>query len=200
MTIGYNPFDNSTMDAAAKYNEVRVWHSALSDETLAVSALYGPDATAAQIASLSNAASGRTLNVASGARVSLQSGALTQPVVSGNGAIAGGTLNVTAAISPGGDGTVGTLTLPGGTVTGEIRLDVGDKIVVNGGTLDISGATVTLLDPSNIGEFVFIECVNGGSVTGMPTVDTATIQSPWKVQVSGSRAKITKAGIAIFLR
>ena len=200
LTIGYNPFDNSTMDAAARYNEVRVWHSALSDTVLAVSALYGPDATAAQIASLSNAASGRILNVASGARVSLQSGALTQPVVAGSGTISGGRVNVTTAISPGGDGTVGTLTLSGGTVTGEIRLDVGDKIVVNGGTLDISGATVTLLDPANIGEFVFIECVNGGSVTGMPTVDTATIQSPWKVQVSGSRAKIGKSGIAIFLR
>ena len=198
LSVGYSPF--TEVDAGARYNEVRVWHSALSDTVLAVSALYGPDATAAQIASLSNAASARTLNVASGARVSLQSGALTQPVVAGSGTISGGRVNVTTAISPGGDGTVGTLTLPGGTVTGEIRLDVGDKIVVNGGTLDISGATVTLLDPSNIGEFVFIECVNGGSVTGMPTVDTATIQSPWKVQVSGSRAKIGKSGIAIFLR
>ena len=77
---------------------------------------------------------------------------------------------------------------------------IGDKIVVSGGTLDISGATVTLLDPSNIGEFIFIESINGGSVTGTPTVDTDTIPSPWKVLLSGDRAKITKSGIAIFIR
>ena len=178
LSIGHNPFSNSTMDASARYNEVRVWHSALSDEELAFSATLGPDATASEIAQIANPVASRTLAVVSGGTLDLGGRTLTQPVVTGNGGtVRNGTLNAN-----------------------EIRLNVGDCLTVGSGTLNIDGAKVNLLDPENLATtFWFIQTASGGRIEGTPVADPA-LPTGWTIRVTSGGAKLTKGGFSIHLR
>lgn len=101
----------------------------------------------------------------------------------------------------GGDGTVGTLTLNGDVaVTGTIRLDEGDKIVVNG-ALDLSGATVEIIGNGLSNGFTFASATDG--VTGVPAISTA---GGWdkrcKVTVSqdGSEVRVMRVGFMVIVR
>ena len=134
-------------DAQADYNEVRVWGAALSGAQLAANNMYGPDVLPklSENATLETQPTLDLLDVAAGATVDL--GGHTQELgnVSGVGTIVNGTLRVTSALMPGGDGAAGTLTLAANTVVvGELRLDEGDMLAASG-TLDLREADIVML-------------------------------------------------------
>jgi autotransporter-associated beta strand protein len=72
--------------------------------------------------------------------------------LSGSGTVSNGALAVTGIIRPGGEGALGTLTLPGVSAAGgTLRIDVGpggtsDRLAVNG-SIDLSGLTLDIANP-----------------------------------------------------
>ena len=163
-------------DAAASYNEVRVWAAALSQAQVEANGTLGAN-TLPVLSDRSAIGVTKQIDIASGATLDLGGHTLALPVISGNGTISGGTLNAN-----------------------EIRLNVGDCLTVAGGTLNIEGAKVNLLDPENLATpFWFIKTTNGGRIVGTPVAEPE-LPSPWKVSVSSSGAKLMKSGFSIHLR
>ena len=82
-------------------------------------------------------------------------------------------------------------------VSGVIDLNVNDAIT-NTGVIDLSDATINLVDPENLtgGGFTFIS--GSGTVTGKPAA--TNLPTGWGVSVSGGKARIGKVGMAIILR
>ena len=179
--LGYSFWNDP--DAYADYDEVRVWRGALDDTAIALSAAKGPDATAADIAEIvaANAVPvKRTLELASGAMLSIASGqTLTQPVVKGSGTIAGGTL----------------------VVSDKIVSTVGECIEASG-TIDLSNAKIELVDPENLASpFTFLKPTAGQTLTviGIPTPTNLT--NRWKVSVSADgTGRIVKRGFMIIVK
>ena len=68
---------------------------------------------------------------------------LTQPRLAGAGTVQNGTLDV-GTLTPGGDGTAGTIALNVASVSGVIRIDSGDAFTTTTAGLDLSGATIDL--------------------------------------------------------
>lgn len=182
-------------DLMADYDEVRVWAAALSEEQLSMNAALGPDVlpTIAKRHSLTR------LNVAQDAVVDLGGNTLSQAEVTGTGEIKNGTLNVTGRLMPGGDGTVGTLTLAAdATVTGTLRLDVGDLVVCEGG-LDLSKIDVEVANPSQLnGPFVFATSTEGGITGSVRSLDVKGCLV--SVSKDGTRASIQRGGLTVFVR
>ena len=170
-------------DAHAKYNDVRIWKGALSDDAIALSVAKGPDATSADIAEIvaaNDVSATRTLELASGATLSIASGqTLTQPVVKGSGTIAGGTL----------------------VVSDKIVATVGECIEASG-TIDLSNAKIELVDPENLASpFTFLKPTTGQTltVTGVPT--PTNLPKQWKVSVSANgTGRIVKRGFMIIVK
>ena len=82
-------------------------------------------------------------------------------------------------------------------VSGTIDLNVGDHIT-NTGTIDLSGATVNLVDPENLTGAGFTFISGSGTVTGKPAA--TNLPKGWGVSISGGKARISKGGVAIILR
>ena len=187
LSIGHNPFSNSTMDASAKYNEVRVWHSALSDDDLAFSATLGPDATAFEIKRIANPAACRTLSVASGATLDLNGHTLALPVLKGSGTVRGGTLDITDSL-----------------VVNLADCIAGNCITASG-TIDFTGAKLVFEDPvvleTHKGSILFVRPAAGGGVTfvGSP-VPAEPLPTGWKISISASGARLMKTGLSIHLK
>lgn len=186
----------------ADYNEVRVWGAALSEEQLAANTMYGPDLVPAitNASTLATRESLDCLDVASGATVDLGGYALSNGKVSGSGTITNGTLTVTDVLSPGGDGTVGTLALSSDTVvTGTLRLDVGD-IIEASGTLDLTQADVVVTNPEDIeGSMVIVTSTKEGGIVG--PVKSLNIKGySVRIAADGKSARITNNGLIILLR
>ena len=91
-------------------------------------------------------------------------------------------------------GTVQSGTLK---VSGVIDLIVGDHIT-NTGTIDLSGATINLVDPENLTGAGFTFISGSGAVTGKPAA--TNLPKGWGVSISGSKARISKGGMTIILR
>jgi len=157
-------------DAYADYNEVRIWNCALSADQLLTNRKLGPDRLPHITAADGNRAF--ALDVSSGATADLCGNSATVTSLSGAGTVANAnTITVEGVLSPGGDGTVGTLTLNGDVVvTGTIRLDEGDMIAVNG-TLDLSHATVEISADQLTSGFAFASATDG--ISGVPSVSGA---------------------------
>ena len=171
-------------DAIADVDEVRVWRGALDDTAIALSAQKGPDATAADIAEIAAATTTlpmkRTMEIASGTTLSIASGqTLTQPVVKGNGTIAGGTL----------------------VVSDKIVATVGECIEASG-TIDLSNAKIELVDPENLATaFTFLKPTAGQTLTviGVPT--PMNLPKQWKVSVSANgTGRIVKRGFVFLVK
>ena len=179
--LGHSHFSQD-LDANAKYDEVRIWNGALSADALTLSAQKGPDATAADIADIvaaNDVPVTRTLELASGASLSIASGTLTQPVVKGCGTIAGGTL----------------------VVSDKIVATVGESIEASG-TIDLSNAKIELVDPENLASpFTFLKPTTGQTltVTGVPT--PTNLPKQWKVSVSANgTGRIVKRGFMLIVK
>ena len=82
-------------------------------------------------------------------------------------------------------------------VSGTIDLTVGDHIT-NTGTIDLSGATINLVDPENLAGAGFTFISGSGTVTGKPAA--TNLPKGWGVSISGGKARISKGCMTIILR
>ena len=187
-------------DPSATYNEVRIWNAALSEAQIIANNKLGPDALPTLTAA-STLNTADCLDVAANAAIDLSGYTLAQSVVSGSGEIRNGTLTVTQALIPGGDGTVGTLTLNTGVaVAGAVKLDVGDLIAASG-ALDLTKATISLANPAALsGGYLFATSENGGIVG--PVAGTNFTGSGYGIIISSDakRAMIAPLGTCIIIR
>ena len=185
---------------SANYNEVRIWNAALSEAQVVINNRLGPNTLPALTGAATLQRADR-LTVAEGASVDLSGYALEQPVVSGTGEIKNGTLTVTSKLLPGGEGTVGTLTLSSDTtVTGTVTLDVGD-VIASAGVLDLTQATVTLADPTDLaGGYLFATSDAGGIVGPVAGSNLAGTGYGISISSDGKRASIIPFGTVILLR
>ena len=185
--LGHSQYSGeANNDAAATYDEVRVWKGLLSDDALALSAQKGPDATASDIAEIvaeisSAAPAARTLEIESGATFEIASGAtVTQPILKGKGGAVSGS---------------GTL-----KISDRILLNAGDSITASG-TIDLTDAKVELVDPENLTKpFFFIKPAANATLTIVGTPEAVGLPTGWKLSVSSNVAKVTKSGFSIYLR
>ncbi len=188
-------------DACAEYNEVRIWNAALSEAQIRANTAYGPDMVPSLTAAstLATRANLVCLDVAEGATVDLGGNTVSQAAVSGSGEIVNGTLDITSVIMPGGDGTVGTLTLPANTkVSGTIKLDVGDLINVKG-QLDLTESKIEVTDIDNL-TFGYVFASAEGGIVGVP--DTSSLKPHGRdvrISYDKTQAKIIPTGIVIFI-
>ncbi len=180
--LGYSFWNDP--DAYADYDEVRVWCGALSADAIALSATKGPDATADDIAAIIAATSAatpveRTLNLESGATLSIASGqTLTQPVVTGSGMVAGGTL----------------------VVSDKVFVKCGETLTASG-MIDLTNAKVELVDPENLTNgFYFIKAAPSATLNVVGKPEAVNLPNGWQISVTSSGAKIQKVGFTIFLR
>lgn len=191
-------------DAMADYNELRVWNAALSEKQLRINNAMGPDVVPAIGEASTTLPQGdvpHCLDVAEGAVVDLSGGTFEQPAVSGAGTVRNGTLVVTSALIPGGDGTTGTIVLDcDAVVKGAIRLDVGDLIEAKG-ALDLSGAKLEVPNFTPHGGAILFARSADGRITGKPDV------SEWKkrgydirISADGTEAKLFRMGMTLYVR
>ena len=185
--LGHTDVWTSDNDANAIYDEVRVWHGALSDDALTLSAQKGPDATADDIAAIvakndETASVERTLEVASGATLDLGGNTLRQPVVKGDGVIK--------------TGEEGAL-----IVTGKMVVNVGECIEASG-TINLSDAEIELADPENLpSEFTFMKPMAGQQLTVVGAPTPANSPKRWKVAVSpDGTCRILKYGFMVIVK
>ncbi|MBQ9430238.1 MAG: hypothetical protein IJU44_01680 [Kiritimatiellae bacterium] len=196
--LGHSWWDDP--DAAANFNEVRVWNAALSESQIAANNTLGAD-TLPVLTSDAAVAVARCLNVEAGASVDLSGNTLVQPVVSGAGVITNGMLTVTAALSPGGDGKVGTIVLAAdAAVTGAVKLDVGDCIAASG-ELNLAGAKIEVSDLAHLnGVYVFATSETGG-ISGNPDVSVLNSKGyELEIAPDGKSARIKRMGTMFFVR
>ena len=196
--LGKNWFNNPTPHAS--YNEVRVWNAALSEAQQQVNLALGPDV----LPKLSPAASvggAPILEVAAGATVDLKGGTIKQYAVEGSGRVCNGTLEVTGVLAPGGEDAVGTLTLESSTtVSGTIRLNVGDQIVCES-ALNLADVTIEVLDRENLKNVSSwtVASSAGRRITGRVKGDNLKGTS-YIVHTTSSAVKIFHDGLFLFFR
>ena len=83
-------------------------------------------------------------------------------------------------------------------VTGTIRLDEGDKIVVNG-TLDLSGATVEIIADNLSSSFVFASATSG--ITGVPAVaETGRWNKRCAIRGVGNEMRVARYGLVVVIK
>ena len=168
--------DGGNDDANARYDEVRVWNRAFTEDEIVTSGLLGPDElppfwTAAVGAG--SLPSTTDLIVENGTVFHLGGVSQTVASLSGAGTVWGqGVLTVSGMIRPGGASTVGTLVVNGGAaLAGTVELDVQangtcDSIsFADGGTYDISGMRWTLADPSQMSADAKYTIASAGAAT-----------------------------------
>ena len=199
--LGHSQWGND--DSKVDFDEVRIWNCALSEAQLLENNLLGPDVLPMLSAEAAQAAGALNLGsavVASGATIDFAGDSATVENLSGAGTVANAVaVVVTGVMSPGGDGAAGMLTIDGDVaVTGTIRLDDGDRIVVDG-SLDLSGATVEIVSPMLSGPFTFATATGG--VTGSPAVSaTGGWNRRCVVSVTGTEARIKRLGFTVKIR
>lgn len=147
-----------------------------------------------------------SLVIAAGATLNLDTYYQTFATVSGSGVISNGTLAVTGDILPGGDGTIGELTLDNvGIASGTLKVDVGpagtsDKLVI-AGDLDLSNLTLEIANPAAL------DTTKGYTVASLSGTRTGSLtlvglDSRWHVvyRTNGDIQLIYAAGTMIKIR
>ena len=171
--------DNGNDDANARYDEIRVWNRAFTEDEIVVSGRLGPDVL--PVFAYAEGAAGALpasteLTVDFGASFMLGGASQTVAALTGEGTVEGpGTLAVTGAICPGGNSAVGTLTVKGGaTLSGTAELDLMsdgtcDRIdFAPAGTYDISGIhwTVSNVAATASCDSFIVANASGATLTG----------------------------------
>jgi hypothetical protein len=150
---------DTSSDAAGKFDEVRTWNRALTEDEIVAGIKAGKDTLPTRASGVGAATlpSGTPLSVASGATLLLCGASQTVAGAAVSGTVAGpGALTATGGFLPGGPDTIGTMTVSdGATLVGDVALDFAadgtcDQIVfAPGGTYDVSGIRLV---PSASGE------------------------------------------------
>ena len=186
-------------DVYSTYNEVRVWAAALSQAQIVANGTLGPDVLPV-LSATSTLGVTENITVASGATLDLGGHTLTQPRLTGAGTVANGTLNV-STLTPGGDGTTGTIALNVASVSGVIRIDDGDTFTTTTTGLDLSGATIDLATTPTRSFVVGTASGSGSFAAGRPalTVNGAPLKG-WMVKKIGNTLKVSKGGVMILAK
>ena len=150
---------DTSSDAAGKFDEVRVWNRALTDDEIVAGIQAGKGAIPIRASSTGAAAlpADTALSVSSGATLLLCGASQTVASAAISGTVAGpGTLTAADGFLPGGTDTIGTMTVSdGATLVGDMTLDFAssgtcDQLVfAPGATYDVSGIRIV---PSASGE------------------------------------------------
>lgn len=174
--LGHSQF-SADYDANATYDEVRVWNCVLSDEAIAKSCTLGPDATTAQLATLTET----SLEVSSGATLDLGGNSAVADGISGAGTLQNGTL----------------------TVTKSLKLTAGQTLTVaSGATLDLTGVTdVSITNPGDLpaGGWTFATSSSGGIPAAEPIRLSGDLAG-YYLYLKGNKATIGKPGFMIIVR
>lgn len=186
------------VDENASYDEVRIWNAGLSESQQRINVQLGADRLPRLVPGALIGGEATELEVAQGAVVDLQGGEVTQYAVTGEGTVRNGTLVVDGCLMPGGEGSVGELTLEADArVTGVIRLDVGDHLDC-AGALDLSAATIEVVNPKALtGAWTFATSAAEG-VTGKPASNLKG--TGYRLSISAGAAKVVPEGLALFFR
>ena len=179
-------------DASVTYNELRIWHAALSDAQLEKNVKNGPDMLP-QLAGVVPANGPDTLSIAAGATLDLQGTTACANNVVGSGTVQNGTLEIGGTLDPTGELTFKTST----KVTGTYIVDLEDKIVVDG-DLDLTQATILVRDRQQLCGFYEIATATG-TVRG-PAKDHNLKGTGYSVFFSPNAVRIGSAGTVILLR
>lgn len=153
-------------------------------------------------------AAASSVEIATGALLDLAGTSQTLSSLSGSGTVSNGALTVTGAIRPGGEGTLGTLTLCGGipVAGGTLRIDVApsggsDRLTVEG-SLDLSGLALEIANPGSLDRsrtYTLLTCT--GARTGQ-FISSNLPDSRWHVvyRADGSVQLLFAGGTLIRLR
>lgn len=205
--IGWSA-DPGNYDAAASFDEVRVWKRALSDDELVLSTQLGPDTlpvlgTSGQMGRLPATTD---LSVAAGATFALADAAQTVRSLAGTGTVQGaGTLTVTEAIRPGGASAAGTLTLTAGAkLVGTCEFESGDLLsFAAGSAYDVSGLKVKVADPKSVvmGSPRTIISAAGATLAGdFDLSDPSMARLELRVKSTGEIAVERPSGLLVILK
>ena len=173
-------------DAAASYNEVRVWAAALSQAQVEANGTLGAD-TLPVLSSRSTIDIVECVDIASGATLDISEHTLTLPVLKGSGTVRGGMLDIT-------DSLVVNLT---DCITG--------NCITASGIIDFTGAKLVFEDPEVLethkGSIWFMRPTSGGRVTFIGNLEPASpLPTGWKISISTSGARLMKTGLSIHLK
>ena len=198
--LGHSQYSGDN-DAAANYDEVRVWRGALSDAQLETNAKLGPDVlpTKVEFATAASQSLYSPLVVEEGATFSTGSNAVTAETVQGTGTLVGGGTLTIETLDIAAD-EIGTLTADVPLVVKnwvvDLESDADSDRLVGTGTLDVSGLVVSVRDPSKLkGSYTL---ANVGSISGRPKL--AEGLEGVRLMVHGSRLVLLSEGLMIFIR
>jgi len=152
---------------------------------------------------------GGTVTVASGATLDLNGQSQTLYGIAGRGTVAGGNLlTVTGVVSPGGDGSVGTLTLEGspalaGTLLMDMRRDGTCDLLDVTGDLDLSALSLQIADTSLMAGISYMIAACSGTLTG--SFASSNLSKAWSIRYdrtvgAGSVMLVHNLGTAILVK
>ena len=152
---------------------------------------------------------GGTVTVASGATLDLNGQSQTLYGIAGRGTVAGGNLlTVTGVVSPGGDGSVGTLTLEGspalaGTLLMDTRRDGTCDLLDVTGDLDLSALSLQIADTSLMAGISYTIAACSGTLTG--SFASSNLTKAWSIRYdrtvgAGSVMLVHNLGTAILVK
>ena len=226
--LGHSSYDADN-DPNAEYHDIRIHHRAMTEAQLVASATNGPAyryafrkkgagtltltgantyvADTAVDGGTLKLASGATLpatgmSVASGATLDLNGASQTAERLYGAGTVKGGTLAVAGPILPGGEGTVGALTVDGTTLTsGTLVVDVGangaSDCLAATGTLDLSNLSLAVADATALDETKVYTIATATSVTGR--FANENLPKKWRTTVHPTHVTLAYANGTVFL-
>ncbi len=198
--LGHSQYSGDS-DAAASYDEVRVWRGVLSDAQLEMNAKLGPDVLPEKVefATAASQSLYSPLVVEAGATFSTGANAVTAETVQGTGTLVGnGTLTIeTLDIAA---DEIGTLTanvpLAVKNWVVDVEPEAGSDRLVGTGVLDVSGLVVSVRDPNKLrGTYVL---ANVGAISGRPKL--AEGLKNVRLMIHGSRLVLSNEGLMLFIR
>jgi autotransporter-associated beta strand protein len=181
-------------NAAADYDECRVWNAALSEAQLSANAQLGPD-TLPLLTPAAALASAPSVRLSASATLDLAGGSETLRDLAGSGTVANGTLTVTGTLAPD-----GLLDFTGGLLlNGTLALDPGEQITGTG-PIDLRHATLALADPAALpksGPWTIASSTGG--VTGPLKADNLQ-GTGYGIVYTATEAKLIPLSTVILLR
>ena len=136
-----------------------------------------------------------TLELANGASVALNGHSQTVASLTGDGSVTGGVLTVTGIVAPGGESSIGTLTVDGNPLlTGTLQAYVDDaecgQLAVLG-DIDLSQLTLELTNPGALNlatDYTIITC-DAGLLTG-EFQDVIGLPPGWRIRYDRANGKV----------
>lgn len=146
------------------------------------------------------------VRVAANATLDLNGASQTVKSLSGAGTVKGGTLTVCKSssldgdICPGGDGTIGTLTVDGAALSGKLVIDVtatGCDKLVSTGALDLSNLALEIR-AAGLDRQRSYKLVTAPSVTG--AFKSVVVPKGWLVNVTATGVELSRSGLILVVQ